>query len=547
LNDKKKCPIFEHLNFTAQTFFSIEMFLFKKKSKKAHEEAFMMLKEMYPSVAEGFLMDLVEKYQGNADETVVSIVEKISKLKMIPLKRLENEMLISLLEQFPQVETEYARETVVKHGWNATVALLKEDYPLRTREIMDFDLFRNDQYIKGATIKLMNDFPYHFESTIKAIMAENNNDYPTCHNKLSEMKIGFLWKSLPFTRRMAVYNIALENVELKRDIAFMMRKDTSKDLEVAQKLNYKQYQIMNQLIDCQCCFVESTFENMVQCTNGHLFCKECIERTVSIGMYETGTVRGKRLDCLSSEEVCAGYFTMKSLKFLPNDLYYNYENSIALKQTNDAGIRLVVCPFCNYFEEAPPEYKFKYFFTLLEKICENIFQTAQAALFTVSFAWIIVSENPFNTTSTLVLIYLMIRGINWDRLEMRIKALPEILRPPKYTLNCKNPRCLQQSCVDCKKKWVGAHICFEKEKDSKRTYIELAMSRALIRTCAICNIRFSKLDGCNKMTCPLCKYVMCYVCRKDIRQQGYAHFCQVNYNLTIAFSNGSWFPVCFLQ
>jgi hypothetical protein len=34
----------------------------------------------------------------------------------------------------------------------------------------------------------------------------------------------------------------------------------------------------------------------------------------------------------------------------------------------------------------------------------------------------------------------------------------------------------------------------------------------------------SKLSTISK--CPKCKYVMCHVCRKDIRQEKYNHFCQ---------------------
>ncbi|CAG8748729.1 1198_t:CDS:2, partial [Funneliformis caledonium] len=42
--------------------------------------------------------------------------------------------------------------------------------------------------------------------------------------------------------------------------------------------------------------------------------------------------------------------------------------------------------------------------------------------------------------------------------------------------------------------------------------------------CPKCHVSFTKADGCNKMTCR-CGYVMCYLCRKDLRQESYAH-CQ---------------------
>ncbi|KAJ3135019.1 hypothetical protein HK100_003156, partial [Physocladia obscura] len=100
-------------------------------------------------------------------------------------------------------------------------------------------------------------------------------------------------------------------------------------------------------------------------------------------------------------------------------------------------------------------------------------------------------------------------------------------KPPRpIPFNCKNPACLQASCASCGKEWTACHVCHEKEKDSLRLYVEQAMSEAFIRTCPKCMTRYTKQSGCNKMTCPMCKFVMCYVCRRDIQKEGYNHFCQ---------------------
>lgn len=44
-----------------------------------------------------------------------------------------------------------------------------------------------------------------------------------------------------------------------------------------------------------------------------------------------------------------------------------------------------------------------------------------------------------------------------------------------------------------------------------------AMSAALIRPCPTCQTPATKLDGCNKMTCPQCHTFYCYVCRQKVR------------------------------
>jgi hypothetical protein len=50
------------------------------------------------------------------------------------------------------------------------------------------------------------------------------------------------------------------------------------------------------------------------------------------------------------------------------------------------------------------------------------------------------------------------------------------------------------------------------------------MSMAVKRVCPKCNMSFVKNAGCNKLTCP-CGYKMCYVCRADLTEEGYRHYC----------------------
>ena len=58
-----------------------------------------------------------------------------------------------------------------------------------------------------------------------------------------------------------------------------------------------------------------------------------------------------------------------------------------------------------------------------------------------------------------------------------------------------------------------------------RLHVEQAMADAVKRVCPHCNLAFIKSDGCNHLICP-CGYTLCYVCRMDIRKEGYQHFCK---------------------
>ncbi|CAE6398806.1 unnamed protein product [Rhizoctonia solani] len=92
---------------------------------------------------------------------------------------------------------------------------------------------------------------------------------------------------------------------------------------------------------------------------------------------------------------------------------------------------------------------------------------------------------------------------------------------------CENSSCAIVSCRKCKKEDHLPKSCEEAEKDKVldgRHAIEEAMTKALMRNCPKCNQNFVKESGCNKMTCPGCKSLVCYVCRKII--QGYEHFDQ---------------------
>ena len=100
--------------------------------------------------------------------------------------------------------------------------------------------------------------------------------------------------------------------------------------------------------------------------------------------------------------------------------------------------------------------------------------------------------------------------------------------------HCPDADCAQETCRNCLE---PAHIplkCSEVEKKSEthgRLRVEEAITAAKIRTCpkAGCGKKFLKTEGgCNKMTCPGCQTLSCYICRALIPKGiGYKHFCQV--------------------
>lgn len=90
---------------------------------------------------------------------------------------------------------------------------------------------------------------------------------------------------------------------------------------------------------------------------------------------------------------------------------------------------------------------------------------------------------------------------------------------------CENVDCGAVSCRECKKPDHLPKTCKEVESDKHldaQHIVEEAMTRALMRNCPKCQKAFIKEHGCNKMTCPNCRTVSCYICREVIK--GYEHF-----------------------
>lgn len=85
--------------------------------------------------------------------------------------------------------------------------------------------------------------------------------------------------------------------------------------------------------------------------------------------------------------------------------------------------------------------------------------------------------------------------------------------------------CAQQTCLLCDEK---AHPTQKCNQLSKPQSIDDKLSEAVILTCNKCNVSIVKEHGCNKMEC-VCGNKMCNICKKDINDVGYRHFCN-NHN-----------------
>ncbi|KTG32123.1 hypothetical protein cypCar_00007268 [Cyprinus carpio] len=100
-----------------------------------------------------------------------------------------------------------------------------------------------------------------------------------------------------------------------------------------------------QLIECGCCCGEFAFEEMTQCTDGHLFCKECLVKYAQEAVFGSGR---SELSCMDGSCTCS-FPTSELEKVLPENIlckYYERQAEEAVAAT--CADELVRCPFCNF-------------------------------------------------------------------------------------------------------------------------------------------------------------------------------------------------------
>lgn len=99
------------------------------------------------------------------------------------------------------------------------------------------------------------------------------------------------------------------------------------------------------LMECGCCFDdECLFEDMAACTDGHLYCKECIRRSSEVRIGEN------KFDFPCLMDSCGHKFPVQTLQsVLPHNVFSNVLRKMQEEEIRQADIPdLVSCPFCSF-------------------------------------------------------------------------------------------------------------------------------------------------------------------------------------------------------
>ncbi|KAF8816829.1 hypothetical protein BYT27DRAFT_6378489 [Phlegmacium glaucopus] len=98
-------------------------------------------------------------------------------------------------------------------------------------------------------------------------------------------------------------------------------------------------------IECQCCFADYPFSQMVQCPEAHLFCSTCISTYAATRL----GVHNSSLTCIHPSSCSLSFSPSELQRILPVKLYELYERLDQQKQIMQAGLEgLEECPFCEW-------------------------------------------------------------------------------------------------------------------------------------------------------------------------------------------------------
>ncbi|KAM4697800.1 E3 ubiquitin-protein ligase RNF216 [Rhinophrynus dorsalis] len=117
------------------------------------------------------------------------------------------------------------------------------------------------------------------------------------------------------------------------------------DFLLALQVNEEQYEQDGQMIECRCCYGSFAFEDLTQCTDGHLFCKECLIKYAQEAAFGSGQ---PKLSCLEGTCVCE-FPTSELEKVLPENILQKYYERKAEEDISAAcADQLVRCPSCSF-------------------------------------------------------------------------------------------------------------------------------------------------------------------------------------------------------
>lgn len=114
---------------------------------------------------------------------------------------------------------------------------------------------------------------------------------------------------------------------------------------MAEQLNVEIATEEGALIECGCCYNELPFDSFIQCSEGHLFCRDCLKHYVENTVFGEGR---SAIKCMNSDP-CDGFFPDSMLRnSLPEAVFAKFQDAVAKDAVKAAKINVCTCFYCQY-------------------------------------------------------------------------------------------------------------------------------------------------------------------------------------------------------
>lgn len=517
------------------------------------------------------------------------LISDESQLPCIPPDRPDlhdlNNSIQALMAVFPEVSIEVFREMLVHFSGESRLELVSDallkgrvDWskgrwrPLATQGkaapvFTRADGFRSEEYKEAARTVGAEEFKGFSKGAIDAVLAEHNYSYLEARATLvaaASKSWRYTLSGLFYRRKrliaddpcshpLIIWKTRLDrtlypaiktsgSAELDRELFNAIIKPINdrerlqqqdRDWKLAAAINEREAELTSCTFECQCCYSDATFESISHCTNGqHWLCERCIQSSVKEAVFgqgwaqaidpERGTLRCMAADGSNCDGIIPPDQLHRAMLSDPGGAGVLLKLDQRLAQSNLLGSQLNLhrCPFCDYAETEE----------IHLGLHENKLVLRVDWVYCAIIFWIGIITICLTISGSLLSISLgavSYLACTWDRWLAAWKdaVIAHARRRRGLKFICKDPDCLKPSCMSCNAFWTDVHICHESSLVALRTQIEQAMSMAIKRVCPRCNTSFVKNSGCNKLACT-CGYKMCYICRADLTDEGYRHFCE---------------------
>ncbi|XP_047143173.1 E3 ubiquitin-protein ligase RNF216 isoform X2 [Hydra vulgaris] len=212
------------------------------------------------------------------------------------------------------------------------------------------------EYNRQSIQKLQNMFSYISTAAIRNIFyGEGRSSFALTYNlimcEITEIKGGkksvsdSMLRSFLKNKRKSI-SMPFVHPQLEKEIPANLVKHPSEstiDVPVCNQ-NYEE------TVECSCCYDDANFEEMIQCLEGHLFCKNCLRQYSNEAVYGAGKLQ---MYCMADS--CSSTFPLSQLeKVLTEKELEKYHERVQEEDLKLANLNnLVRCPGCEFAAEMP--------------------------------------------------------------------------------------------------------------------------------------------------------------------------------------------------